>query len=135
METCIVQDKLRGMWNRQPKFKAAVLAYRKEHSLRPEEFAPLLGLTPNGLHGLLYDKRSDQPELSTAQSIVRVLGGTLSDWVDDPGRPVPGAADGADPLDKALLEDIGRKFKDLTDDQKLLAANAIRSMLDAVRSK
>ena len=76
-------------WPQRQRFKELVLAYRKERGMKPEDFAPMIGVKPSHLHGLLYDSRVE-PSLDVVQKASAVLGVSISELVDDPGNPPAG---------------------------------------------
>jgi transcriptional regulator with XRE-family HTH domain len=111
-------------WPQRPVIQRAVLAYRKEHKLSPEQMAEVLGVGPSYLHNVLYDKRV-WPSLEIAQKLSEVLGLKLGEVVDDPGGEIEGVAreDFAElsPTKRAVLNMVFQRLKaeEVTDDQAM----------------
>lgn len=111
-------------WPQRPVIQRAVLAYRKEHKLSPEQMAEVLGVGPSYLHNVLYDKRV-WPSLEIAQKLSEILGLKLGEVVDDPGGEIEGVAreDSAElsPTKRAVLNMVFQRLKaeEVTDDQAM----------------
>ena len=111
-------------WPQRPVIQRAVLAYRKEHKLSPEQMAEILSVGPSYLHNVLYDKRV-WPSLEIAQKLSEVLGLKLGEVVDDPGGEIEGVAreDSAElsPTKRAVLNMVFQRLKaeEVTDDQAM----------------
>ena len=115
-------------WPQRPVIQAAVLAYRKEHKLSPEQMAEILGVGPSYLHNVLYDKRV-WPSLEVAQKLSEVLGLKLGDVVDDPGAEIPGSTTASSDLDRFMLRTMGSNLSKLTDTQKQAAFEAWNAII------
>ena len=115
-------------WPQRPVIQAAVLAYRKEHKLSPEQMAEVLGVGPSYLHNVLYDKRV-WPSLEVAQKLSEILGLKLGDVVDDPGAEIPGSTTASSDLDRFMLRTMGSNLSKLTDTQKQAAFEAWNAII------
>ena len=115
-------------WPQRPVIQAAVLAYRKEHKLSPEQMAEVLGVGPSYLHNVLYDKRV-WPSLEVAQKLSEILGLKVGDVVDDPGAEIPGSTTASSDLDRFMLRTMGSNLSKLTDTQKQAAFEAWNAII------
>lgn len=121
-------------WPQRPLIKAAVLAYRKEHKLNPEQMAGLLGVAPSYLHNVLYDKRV-WPSLEVAQKLSEVLHLKLGEVVDDPGEEIPGASTDNSDFDRFMLKTMGKDLTELSDAQKQAGFQVWKSFMDGILNK
>ncbi len=115
-------------WPQRPAIQRAVLAFRKERGLSPEQMAGILEVAPSYLHNLLYDKRV-WPSLEVAQKLAEILGMKLGDVVDDPGAEITGATAASSDLDRFMLRTMGSNLSKLTDAQKQAAFEAWNAII------
>jgi len=121
-------------WPQRPRFKAAVLAYRKAHGLSPDEMAPLLDVSPSHLHGLLYDKRVS-PSLDLVQKASEVLGMSITELADDPGSLVEGSGPEHSDFDRFMLKTMGVDLAKMTDAQKQAGFQVWKAFSDGILGK
>ena len=73
------------------KLRDDVLVFRRTMNLTPAQMAVMLKRSPSGLHSTLYDS-GRHVGLDLIQEWARVTGHSILEYIDDPGRPVPGVS-------------------------------------------
>lgn len=121
-------------WPQRPIIQKAILAYRKERGLSPEQMAEILEVGSSYLHNLLYDKRV-WPSLEVAQKLSRSLGLKLGEVVDDPGALVEGSAPDHSGFDKFMLKTMGTDLSKMTESQKQAGFQVWKAFSDGILGK
>jgi len=104
-----------------------VLAYRLVHKLSKDEMAELLKRKPTSLHSILYDK-TRPVGTDFIQNWAALSGHSITEYIDDPGRPVPGVAQEqfgeASEQERVILRGIAQDLAKLTPEQRRAASEA-----------
>lgn len=100
----------------QPALKAAIKAYQARTNKTQSEVAGDLGTTLGTLRQWLNNKNR-RPELESLQKISALTGVSVSEFIDDPGRP--GAAPTLGEMDRMFVRMIEADVTQLSEKQKL----------------
>jgi transcriptional regulator with XRE-family HTH domain len=96
--------------------------------------AEALGTSTGTLRGWLYNRKR-KPSLETLQKAAALFGCSITEFLDDPGAPPPGAAADASEFDRFMLRVMGSDLEALTDEQKVAAFEAWKATMKAFRAR
>jgi len=127
-------------WPYRESWKRALKDYRERKKVSIQALAETIGLTYNSLHGYLYTQKG-KPSLEVLQRCSALTGVSISEWIDDPFKPIAGQ--GMSTLseqDRALAHMMFHDFtaEDLTtEDRKHLydALTLHRAQLRALKAR
>jgi transcriptional regulator with XRE-family HTH domain len=115
-------------WAHRENFKTHLTRYRKERGITLDQVALELGLTRNSLMGYLYKKDGARPGLDKLQKAAALFGCSVTEFLDDPGAPVPGVAPQgygeASEEERVMLRAIAADLAGLTPDTRRAAFEA-----------
>lgn len=114
-------------WPQRELFKIRLKGWRDRQGISMVQAAEALGVTYDTLRQYLY-RADTKPSLAFIQRAVTVTGGSVSDYIDDPGNAPEGTED-SDEMTRFMARAMGSDLAKLTPEQKQAAFEVWRATI------